>query len=342
MKKAFFLVLLLLTTLLPAGCSEAAENGKAAAELEFSPLLRIAVEDGAAKDTRLFYLPQSVGLLYVHPDGDGFSAGFVSPHRSISAERVLRGEGDIASVSVREEAKDRVFVLTEKGVYTLFLDAATPDSAFTPYPEKAAAEDHLFFDELTVLADAEELLLLLPVNMSETYVLAQKALLPDFASVLTVSDNGKKIWYTRAADGAYTGIGFFEYGKNTPLGNENFSFDEALPLADGKVLFTRGLEDGGTLYLYRDLDGGTAASVTVDTRYDSVTATPDGKLLAAVKCSDTHGTVDLFRLESGEKIGSLEISFGVPAPALALSEDGGKLFLAVGSSEEMILGTVET
>jgi len=340
MKKAICFVLLLVLTLMPVGCGEET-NGEKNTELEFTPLLRIATEEGAAKETRLFYLKESVGFFYVHPDEGGFSAGFVSPHRSISAERILKGEGSVKTLSVREEAKDRIFVLTEKGAYTLVLDGATADSSFAPYPPKAAAEEYGFFDDLTVYAEAEELLLLVPVNMSETYVLAQKNLLPDFSSVLTVSDNGKKIWYTRAKDGENLGIAFFEYGKNTPLGNENFIFDSAEALGDGKVLFTRSLESGGAFYLYRDLESGLATNVTADTVYDRVTATPDGKLLAGVKAEDGKGTVDIFDLEKGEKKGTLSIPFGTPTTAIAFSSDGGKLSLAVGSGEEMILGTVD-
>lgn len=339
MKKAIFLVLLLVLSLMPTGCGEEDPSEKTA-ELEFSPLLRIATEEGAAKETRLFYLKESVGFFYVHPDGDGFSAGFVSPHRSISAERILSGEGSVETLSVREEAKDRIFVLTDAGAYTLVLDGATADSSFAPYPQKAAAEEYGFFDSLTVFAEAEELILLVPVNMAETYVLAQKSLLPDFSDVLTVSDNGKKIWYTRAENGENLGIAFFEYGKNTPLGNENFAFDSACALADGKVLFTRALADGGCLYLYRDLEGGVAASVTSDTVYDRVTATPDGKLFAGVKAEEGKGFVDIFDLESGKKKATLPIPFGTP-DAIAFSADGGKLSLTVGSGEEMILGAVD-
>lgn len=340
MKKAICLVLILLISLMPIGCGEET-NSEKNTELEFTPLLRIATADGAAEETRIFYLKESIGFFYVHPDEGGFSAGFVSPHRSISAERILQGEGSVQTLSVREEAKDRIFVLTEKGAYTLVLDGATADSSFLPYPQKAAAESYGFFDDLTVYAEAEELVLLLPVNMSEIYVLAQKDRLPDFSSVLAVSDNGKKIWYTRAKDGENLGIAFFEYGENTPLGNENFSFDSAELLCDGKVLFTRLLEDGGALYLYRDLESGVAASVTSDAVYDRVTATPDGKLLAGVKAEDGKGLVDIFDPESGKKKATLPIPFGTPTTAIAFSSDGGKLSLAVGSGEEMILGTVD-
>ncbi len=339
MKKAIFLVLLLVLSLMPMGCGEESGSGKTA-ELEFSPLLRIATEESAAKDTRLFYLKESVGFFYVHPDGDGFSAGFVSPHRSISAERILQGEGSVETLSVREEAKDRIFVLTDAGAYTMVLDGATADSSFTPYPPKAAAEEYGFFDSLTVFAEAEELLLLVPVNMSEIYVLAQKALLTDFDSVLTVSDNGKKIWYTRAENGENAGIAFFEYGKNTPLGSENFGFDSARAVGDGKVIFTRALDDGGCLYLYRDLESAAAASVTSEVVYDEVCATPDGKLLAGMKRESGKGYVDIFDLQSGKKKATLPVPFGTPA-AIALSSDGGKLSLAVEGGEEMILGTVD-
>ncbi len=339
MKKAIFLVLLLLVSLMPIGCGEEDQNEKTK-ELEFTPLLQIATDEGAAKNARLFYLEQSLGVLYIHPDGEGFSAGFVSPHRSISAERILKGEGNIKNISVCEEAKDRIFVLTEKGAYTLILDGVTADSSFTPYPEKAAAESYGFFDELTVCAEAEELLLLVPVNMSEIYVLAQKKLLPDFDFVLSVSDQGKKIWYTRSADGENLGIAFFEYGKNTPLGNENFGFDSAKAVGEGKILFTRKLEDGGCLYLYRDLEGGTAASVTAEFCYDEITATADGSVFAGVKAEDGKGYVDIFDGKSGKKEATLPLEFGTPVATLALQSDGGKLFLLVGSGEEMILGEV--
>lgn len=340
MKKTAIFVLLLLVSILVSGCGEEPSR-ETHTELEFTPLLRIATEDGAAKETRIFYLEESMGFFYVHPDGDGFSAGFVSPHRSISAERILQGEGKVGTLSVREEAKDRIFVLTDRGAYTLILDGATADSTFSPYPEKAAAETYGFFDDLTIYAEAEELLLLVPVNMSETYVLAKKSLLPDFGKILTVSDNGKKIWYTRAQNGENCGIAFFEYGKNTPLGNENLMFDSARALSDGKVLFTRALADGGCFYLYRDLESGAVGSVTSDVVYDEVTATPDGKLLAGVKIEEGKGFADVFDLESGKKKATLPIEFGTPTAALTLSFDGGKLALAVGSGEEMILGTAE-
>ena len=107
------------------------------------------------------------------------------------------------------------------------------------------------------------------------------------------------------------------------------------------MLFRSSLESGGAFYLYRDLEGGLATNVTADTVYDRVTATPDGKLLAGVKAEDGKGTVDIFDLEKGEKKGTLSIPFGTPTTAIAFSSDGGKLSLAVGSGEEMILGTVD-
>lgn len=340
MKKALFLVLSLSLLLFPAACGEESEIS-INETLELSPLIQLSVEEGASDGARLFYLEKSVGVLYLHPDEGGFNVGFVSSHRSISAEQILHGEGAVSAVSVREEAKDRIFISVEKGVYTLIMDGNTADSSFTPYPEKAAAERYGFFDDLTVYAEAKELLLLLPVNMSETYVLANRELLIDFASVLTVSDNGKKIWYTRSENGEYTGIAFFEYGKNTTLGNENFGFDSARAVGDGKVLFTRKTEDGACLYLYRDLENATAFSVMSETLYDEVSITPDGSLLVGVKAKDGKGVVDIFQTESGKKTGSLPIEFGTPCPAVCLQSDGGKIFLAVGSGTDLVLGEIK-
>lgn len=339
MKRAFVLVLLCVS-LMFCGCTSGENGNTSTAESEFSPILRISVEDGAAASARLFYLPLSQGVLYLHPDGEGFSAGFVSTHRSISAEKILKGEGSVAAVTVSEEAKDRIFLAAETGVYTLIMDGKTADSSFTAYPEKGKAERYGFFDELTLYGEAEELLLLLPVNLSETYVLAQKKLLTDLDSVLTATADGRRIWYTRSSGGENLGIAFFEYGKNTPLGTENFSFDGATAIAPGKVLFTRSLEDGGSLYIFRDLESAVAKSVTTDSAYDAVSVTPDGTRLAALKRGEGKGSLDVFSLDQGEKLLSLEIPFGEPQ-ALALSHDGGKVFLAVGSGTDIILGSVD-
>ncbi len=334
--KRFFSVLLVLCLALSLFACAKEEKNAETGEV-FSPLLRFKISDGKADQTRVFYLPKSDGFLYVHPNEEGgITGGFVSPKRSISSESVFKSDASSA-ILVWEDASDRAHLLTDKELFTLLLKENGAHR--TALPETFTPQNPVSFNTLSFINEKDDLLLIHPIDFKETYVLAQSARLPDFGEVLLAGDSGKKIWYTRKDKDAYKGIGFFDYGANFPLGNEDFPFDAFQCVGKSAVLFTRYLEDG-VLYLYRNLDTGETRSMISDTAFEGVICDPAGKILCGSVSSSQGGAIHILDLEKGIKKGEYAIDYGTPSPSLAISSDAQELLIAVGKGSDEILGTL--
>jgi len=88
MKKIFSLCLAFFMLLSLAACGDGeAVTGESGPSAAAEPLFRMALPQGGGDALEAVYLPLSDGFLYVHPSDKGFSAGFVSPSRSVSASR---------------------------------------------------------------------------------------------------------------------------------------------------------------------------------------------------------------------------------------------------------------
>lgn len=334
---SFLFVFLCLSLLVSCGTERKKEQNN---EL-FSPLFRFTVKEGESDKTRLFYMPESEGFLYLHPSADGgFTGGFVSPERSLSAEGLLKGEGDLSGLTVWERGKDQGILLSEKSLMiTLFNEKGIHE---TPFPEGFSAEDVFPLDPLSFVAKKDNLLLVHPIDLKEAYVLADISLLPDFSHLIATSHEGRYLWYAKAdKDGNYTGIAFFEYGKNIPLGDQNFPFDKVQSVGEDSLLFTRNLEDGKALYLYRDLAENETYSFTADKAFEGVICDEDGEILCGTRTAGDGGSVTVIDLEKGREKGTYTIEYGAPAPSLAMDEDGETLLLAVGKGGDEILGTLD-
>lgn len=336
--KRLFAALLLLLTLCSCLFSCGEEAGKTEGQ-DLTPLFRFAAAEGGWEETRLFYLPESRGYLYLHPkENGGFTGGFVSPERSLSCEAMLESDAPLSSVSVWENGKDRAHILTDR---ELFLALPAENASHrTALDEGVVTAGALSVDPLSFLAPTEDLILLHPVDFSETYVLAQTSLLPDFACLLTASHDGKRIWYAKGRQGAYTGLAFFEYGSNLPLGNETVPFDAFLPVGQGKLLLTRKM-DGGTLYTYRDLETGTVRTYFTETQFHGCAASCDGRVLALVRNVGEGSEVAVVDLVSGKLLCTCPISYGYTSPSIALSADGAEALLAIGKGEDELLATLQ-
>ena len=339
MKRLFSVLLLLCMTISLFACAKEEKSQEETGEI-FSPLFRFTVSEGKSAETRLFYLPKSDGFLYLHPDETGgITGGFVSPSRSISSEGTFKSDASLSNLLVWEDAKDRAHLLTDKELFTLLLKE---NGAYrTALPEDFTPENPVNLDSLSFINEKEDLLLIHPVDFKETYVLAQTPRLPDFGGVILAGDSGKKIWYARKDGASYKGIGFFEYGSNLPLGNEDFSFDSFQRVGSSAVLFTRALEDGGALYLYRDLDSGETRSIVSDTAFEGVICDPAGTVLCGTVSAGEGGSVHVLDFQKGVKKGEYSIDYGTPAPSLAISSDAETLLLAVGKGSDEILGTLD-
>lgn len=276
MKKVICFLLLCLLPLSLFGCQREESPATAGEDQVFTPLFRFTVSNGKSAETRLFYLPESDGFLYLHPGEEGgITGGFVSPSRSVSCEAMFRSDASLSSVLVWEDAKDRAHLLTDQELFTLLLKENGAHR--TALPEDVSLNNPVSFNKLSFINEKEDLLLIHPIDFADTYVLAQSVRLPDFQGLILPGENGKKLWYARGVDrNEYNGIGFFEYGSNTPLGAEDFPFDSYQRVGSSSVLFTRVLEEGGALYLYRNLDTGLIRSLISDTVFEGVTCDPAG------------------------------------------------------------------
>lgn len=338
MKKiSFFLAICLLFSLF-LSCEK--EPEKEALTDPFTPLFRFAVEEKKSGGTRLFYLKESDGFFYLHPQkGGGFAGGFVSPNRSLSSEKILSAEGEIDSVLVWEKEPDKAYVLADSGLYFTLLKEN--GSQRIESEEEISLQNAFAFNSLSFLVQKENLLLLCPVDLSESYVLANTALLPDFAAVLATSKNEKTVFYAREKDGQYIGTASFEYGKNEAQNKEDFEFDSFLRVGKNAVLFTSLPEDGGAVFRYRNLETGENRVLIADTVFDGVICDENGLIFCGVKADSSGGEVFIFDLKSGEELGRYPIQFGIPAKSLAVSADAKTLLLSVGKGSDEILGTLD-
>lgn len=333
MKRLFFFILaLILLFSLPSCQKDGSEGG----EMSFQPLFQFRIPEGRGDEIRILSCPASRGFFYLHPTDGGFVGGFVSPERSVSAESVLQGEGKVLSPALFEKKEDLAFVLAGDRLYTALFSGSAQSTAL---PDGFDPESALFYDALSVMSVKGDLILMHPVDFSETYVLAKNTLLPDFHRLLGVSHNGKRIWYSKGEEGNFQGIGFFEYGSNLPLGEEKFSFDSVQAVGQSALLFTRSL-NGDTLYTYRDLNSDTVRTLTVDQPFDGVTVTRDGKTLAGIRKTQEGGTVEIYDLTRKALLASHPIADQTPSPALALSEDGKTLLFSLSREDRQTLATL--
>lgn len=339
MKKRNFILCLLALTLVLAGCGGNQKNTEKDDEA-FTPLFRLALK-GEAEETRLSYLPKSRGFVYLTPGGEGgYSVGFVSPSRSVSSEGIITATEPATFFQVKETQEDRALILTPQGLSLCLLKENRATT--TALPEGIDLSGALFFDSLSLLCETEDLVLLCPVDFSQKYVLAQKANFPDFDSLLAVTGNGQRIWYTLRGEGdAFGGIAFFEYGKSIPLGREEFSFHRVQSLGDGKVLFIRDLEDGKELYFYRDLESGTTLSLPPDVSLEKVTCNADGTVLCGSERGEKGAVIHIFDLETGKEVGTFHSAMGKDGVSLCLSRDGSTLLLGLRTGQEEVIGSLD-
>lgn len=335
MKKRFFCLCLSCILFLLCACAPAEKTQNPSED--FTPLFRFKVSQDCANKTLLFSLPLSDGFFYFHTtEDDSVLGGFVSSKRSISSESVLKTSSDLSFVRLRETKRDQATILAPSGVSFALLKEN--GSQTTPLPEGIHFENALFFDDLTLLAETDDLLILCPVDFSQTYVLAQKVRLQDFAKPLAVTHEKSRIWYaTKDASGAFDGIAFFEYGKNTPLGRENFFFDSVQPIGNSAVLFTRLLDDKGAVYLFRDLESGSVASLAVDEAFSAVTCDPDAKVLCGVGKGEDSNTVFVYDFQKG-KLSTAYETAGDVSQSLAVSSDATELLFSVALGDDEVMG----
>ncbi len=337
MKKILSLILVILCLFSLISCGEKTknENKKDA----FTPLFRFTVKDGSFADTRLFYLKESDGFLYLHKgENGGFTGGFVSPSRSVSVENLVKGAGDLSSLTLWEKEKDLAYLLTENELILLALKNGGAHA--TALPDIVKSSTALPYNALSFLSQSESLVLLHPVDFAQTYVLCDKSGLPDFGTLLATTNEGKKIWYTKKnTAGNYTGIGFFEYGNNLPLGNRDFAFDSYEKIGSNAVLFTSA-EDDRTTYRYLNLATGEEKTYFANTPFGTVTCDESGTILCGTTAKGEGGLITVIDLDTGKEKGSHTIDYGTPG-SLALNKDASTLLISFGKGKDQILATLD-
>ena len=340
MKKRLFCLCLalMMSFLLPACGGEEPETTEGEV---FVPLLRFVVEEGSEGSVRLFSCPESDGFFYLHPAPEGgFSGGFLSTSRSISSESVVKETATLSFAAMRENGVDRATMVSDAGITNLLLKQNVSETR--PMPEGIDLSGGLYYDELTLLGETEELLVLCPVDLSETYVLAEKKKLAEFAEPLLVAGDAERVYYALKGEGAaFGGIAYFEPGKDDPRGVEHFPFDSFQRIGTDGALFCRALEDGGMLYLYRNFAKGAGGSFVADRPFDGVTCSEDGTVLVGAYSGDGEGTVVVCDLASGKERGRYVSELGAPCPSMALSPDGKTLLLALVAGGEEVLGILD-
>lgn len=302
-----------------------------------SPLFRFQVAYDRSRETRIQYLPLSDGFFYCHPSESGSVCGFVSPTRSLSSEALLEFPDKPSSLSLIETSEDHALIFTEEKAYLLNLKGGGTEEF--PLHKNVDYSRVLPYRSLHFLAETKDLIVLQSFAMEEPKVLAEKADLPGFSRLLTTSDDGRLIWYATADENGFNGIGCFEYGSSSPLKTESFPYQNVQTVAEGKLLFTRILEDGSALYLFRDTDQASASSLSFAVPADSVTADPSGCFLAMTSSQGDGGTVSVWRFTDQAQVFIHPSEYGNPSPELAFDKDGKTLLVAIGKGKDELIGT---
>ena len=302
-----------------------------------SPLFRFQVAYDRSRETRIEYLPLSDGFFYCHPSESGSVCGFVSPTRSLSSEALLTISDEPSLLSLIETSEDHALVFTKEKAYLLNLKGGGAEE-FSLH-KNVDYSRVLPYRSLHFLAETKDLIVLQSFAMEEPMVLAEKKDLPGFSRLLTTSDDGRLIWYATADENGFNGIGCFEYGSSRPLKTESFPYQNVQTVAEGKLLFTRILEDGSALYLFRDTLHATASSLTFATPFDSVTADPSGRFLATTSSLEDGGTVSAWRFADQSQVFLHLSEYGNPSPELAFDKDGKTLLIAIGKGKDELLAT---
>ena len=323
----FFCCVLLLLTL-----SSCAEKTDAPATLTAKPLFRLTLPQGAGEKMRTWFFPQSSGFLYLHPTEDGFSGGFVSPLRSISSEAIIDGTGDLKDVVAWETASDRAIIASPDFLAPTLLNEGS--SSVSELPERFGVEEVYPFDATSFLAKHGSLLLKIPANLEDAFVLADTGALPDFVKPVAISDGGKKIYYATGKDGAFDGIAFFEYGKNLPLGTQSFSFDAVQTLPGGAILM-----QNDTSFTFLDPESDLRRDIRLTGAVRGATASPSGALLVTLEHTDAGDSFSVYDFATGAQRATIPLPDAVACPQFSLSER--TLFFAVDTGDGLIFHTAD-
>lgn len=309
-------------------CSEKEEEKGGAQKDEVTPIFTLSAARGKEQDTAIFAL--SDGFVYFAETDDGFHGGFADPSHSVLCDNILSEAGRVPfdSIRVYETEKKRAVITTEKALYLALLDENSSERF--SIPEGTALENALFYDSCAFIhADAARgLILLTPMDFSESYVLCPISALPDFSRLLALDRDEKKIFYALENEEGFYGISSFDYGASAPNEQVSLPFDSVISIGGGKLLFEKKDAEGGAVYTIFDTASSKMTSFTATTAFSAFTASPDGEKFIGLLKDEAGEALHIIKPSSGTRM--KKVSLGTrTAGALAVSGDGETLYFSL-------------
>ncbi|MBP5289379.1 MAG: hypothetical protein J6Z79_05885 [Clostridia bacterium] len=314
MKKAIFRAwaALLALLFLLGGCAGGPEE-KDAPILAANPLIRaVADADGAT-----CLLPGGDGVLALWERDGGFSASYVSAGKSALTESLIAADGSPTGAGFLETESGKGILAVGKRAWYLLLDGSGAE-------EKTLPGDVVFtgvcYRDEGFVCRKGSLLVLVPASLDDPLVLTDTDLFPGFGEVLTVTPDGKQIWFTKVdSSGKATALAAFRPG-DTKIDEEiPLLFDEALPAPEDRVLLIR---TGGeeTVFTLLNLSSKETSSLTVPCGVEKPVLNAAASRLAF--WDRAASKIRVYDFDAGEEIGVKDSTDLGDAAALCYGGDG--------------------
>lgn len=327
-KTAFLFALLFLLT----GCAKEPDDRLQTA----SPSVSVSAEayfQIHASSVRLYATEK--GFLVLSPGERESVCSWFSPEEKKLAENVFTCPGLCDSLLVCETEPGKAVVAANSSVfYTAFEENAAVEYALGEGVFAAGA----LYRRSAFLCRKSDLLLLVPLDLSETFVLQDVRNLPDFAALLFTSPDGKSVWYATGEKGAYTGVAGFQYGSTALLQGQKIAFFDWKTYGKTDLVLAKN-EEKGTDFIVFSPENGEVLTVFYPKTSADFAVCREKSLLAVSAAGENR--IDFYSLDSGEAIASLELAENCRAASLAFSESGDTLAFALqkeGESDVVLSG----
>ncbi|MPM86673.1 hypothetical protein SDC9_133764 [bioreactor metagenome] len=295
--------------------------------LTVSPLIKIAPKSGSTVPSLRFFTMEN-GILYLTALDDGYVAGYFELSSKLIADCVIKkadAKSDTLFKTFSTGNRKAISVFGDE----IFISDLMGDTYQAMDIGKAVnLKNALLRDDTQFIYENDSYILTDLIDLQLDRILARKANLANYAALMTLSADEKKVYYATGSDGNYTGYAYFDYGNSEVIGVgiKNMAFNKFDEIAPGRVLLT---EDklSETVYTYVNLDSGDTRSITIpsSTLYYGYRADSNGKLLVAYTSSDTShsgGNIDIYSFSDCRRIASVELNEYKTNPDIALTLDG--------------------
>ena len=320
MKRLLIFALMLFTLALSVSCTQGVRDPTGeSVEVEadmLAPLFRISAYEGQ-KEPETKYYPTESGIAYISKTKNGYMGGYFMLPNLISNEEIFTCSSTPSAVFDLGDEKAAVFA--DDKLFLLSLEEGRANDfelhgkmRFTDIILGADGGFYYVNDGLILTADLEFDEKYTSLSVTERVVMATDKI-RGFDSLLGVSEDGERLYYTYDVDGergyAFFGIGYLpeELGK-TPVSYREL---QRIP-GSSRALFSSSAEDGKVTYSLIDFATGEKREISVAAgqEYAAVTVNFKGTHLVGylAETDGIGGYLDLLDFENGKRVKHYELA----------------------------------